>query len=133
MSLINDIAHNYDGVCDTDFSEASESTLSVMLEDSLTNICNELAKAHQLLHNKSIDIEYLLTIVGSYLMGIQQGTLDKDTEPPSKIFELSLYPTLANMSDEIITEVIEEDEDDDGNDNEDSEGYAPEDTPDLRA
>jgi hypothetical protein len=74
-------------------------------------VCNNLAEAHKLMDGKTVNIEYLLSIVASYLIGIQEGQIDPTSaETPSLLFTESLYPSLEAHED-IITEVIEEDED----------------------
>ena len=134
-NTINDIAHFYKGKnTDISYEDFSVEEKSIVLEDHLLNICESLAEANKLTEDKNVNIEYLLTIVGSYLMGVQEGTLDvTSTEPPSKLFEESLYPSI-EAAGIIDTEVIEEDEQLDYNsDSADIEGYAAEETPDLRA
>lgn len=111
---INNIAHFYKGVyTDEDYTSYSVKERSVELQEHLMSVCNHLASAERLTDNKKIDIEYLLNVVGSYLMGIQEGQLDADkTEKPSVLFETSLYPAIAKI-DENITKEIDYDESDD--------------------
>lgn len=113
MSTINNIAHHYKGIYEEDvYDEFSVDEKSLVLEDHLTAVCNHLAETQKLLCGKTIDVEYLLNVVGSYLLGIQEGQLEEGvTEPPSKLFETSLYPTLENMGE--VTKEVDNDESDD--------------------
>lgn len=134
-NTVNDIAHNYEGIYkDIDYKTFSVEEKSFQLEDHLLGICNHLAEVNKLTGDMSVNVDYLLGIVGSYVLGVQSGELDENTtEPPSTLFKVSLYPTLENAT-PIEAEVIgEEDELDYTNNIEDIEGHAPEDTPDLRA
>jgi len=134
--IINSIAHSYDGEevlgAIGDYENMSIPDKSVLLEDYLVGICNSLAEVERLTGNRKIDSSYLLTIVGSYLIGLQTKELDEGTTPPSKLFEDSLYPTLANQ-DTLTVEAIEEDDDDITDSTTDIEGDVAEDTPDIRA
>lgn len=124
MSNVNAIAHSYNGKEDyTYLSEGVDETKSAILEDELFSICESLAKIEGITGKKSIDIDYLLGIVGSYLLGIQDGSLDKDTtEPPSSLFEASLFPALKNIDNNIEKEK----EVDSGEDTRDPEGLGTE-------
>jgi len=127
-NLVNNISHFL--AVDTDYEELSVGIKASYLESTLTEVCFRLAEAEALTGNNKIDIGYLLSIVSSYLMGIQDGSLDQDlTEPPSILFKESLYPSLANRA-TIETEVIE---DDDNIDSGDIEEDASDSVPDLRA
>ena len=126
--LVNNIAHFLS--VDTGYEDADTNTKAEFLESTLTEICFRLAEAEALTGGNKLDIGYLLSIVSSYLMGIQEGTLDpKTVEPPSLLFIESLFPSLENPQ-TIDTEVIEYDDNDDSGA---VEGHVTEDTPDLRA
>lgn len=113
MSTINNIAHYYKGVeTEVDYTKGSEHIRAIMLEDTLRDVCNSLVKAEKLTGDKKIDIEYLLNVVGSYLMGMQEGQLGDLTEPPSKLFEESLFPALQNINNEVIKEIDDDDTED---------------------
>lgn len=106
MSTINNIAHYYKGIyTDENYESFTDSERAIELEDHLIGVCNHLAEAQKLTYSKNIDVEYLLNVVGSYLMGVQEGQLDDSTEPPSKLFEESLYPALHNIDNEVIKEI----------------------------
>lgn len=114
MSTINNIAHYYKGKDNTDeYSRYTDKDKAIILELALTVVCENLYKAHLLTYSKSIDIEYLLNVVGSYLMGMQEGHLNEQTERPSKLFEESLYPSLQNIS-EVTKELIDDSTEDSG-------------------
>lgn len=109
-NIINDIAHNY-VTTDLDYTDSNIHAKALLLEEALINVCDNLSKINALTHYKKIDISYLLTIVGSYVLGIQEGTLDKETtEPPSRIFADSLYPILDNINTEVVVEEITDDD-----------------------
>jgi hypothetical protein len=63
-----------------------------------------IAYANYLTEDKNVDIELLVQIVASYLIGRQDGELDDDTPSPAVLFEESLFPTLRNgaMEAEVI-------------------------------
>jgi len=65
----------------------------VLVEELLTEVCTNLSEVGGLLDNKA-DLEFLLQIVGSYLISKEAGTLDKDVLTPSKLFEVNLIPML---------------------------------------
>lgn len=119
MSNINAIAHSYKGKEDYLYlAEGSDTAKSFILEEELLGICESLSKIEGITGNKNIDIDYLLGIVGSYLLGLQEGSITKDeTEPPSKLFEVSLFPALKNIDNNITKET----EYDGGEDTRDSE------------
>lgn len=116
-NTINMLAHYYKGKDDeTDYSQGCVTVKSDLLEEALVGICDNLAKVENITGRKNIDVEYLLNIVGSYLLGIQDGSLDEDTtEPPSKLFEVSLFPALEN-TDNTVTKEIDNDSTDDSGD-----------------
>ncbi len=128
MSVINNIAHSLrseegQGYA-TDYTNMSVEDKSGLLEDYLTSVCNSLAEVHKLVDEKPVDVEYLLSVVGSYLIGIEEGGLDPlTTEPPSYLFETSLYPSLDGVGTTIEAEEIKEEDEDGTQDTSDDEGY----------
>jgi len=124
MNNINAIAHSYKGKEDyTYLAKDKTETKSVVLEDELFSICESLSKIEGITGNRTIDVDYLLGIVGSYLLGLQEGSLDKDTtEPPSKLFEVSLFPALENINTNVTKEIDNDSTDNSG----DPEGVATE-------
>ena len=113
MSLINSISNTYKG--NQEFYEEVTKEMSVEeksreLEEVLTGIVDTIAYVNYLTENKNVDVELLLQIVASYVIGIEQGELDpEDTPPPSKLFEESLFPSLENVTTDV--EVVKEDTD----------------------
>ena len=79
------------------------------LENILTNICTELGYVGRLTENKA-DVEFILGVVGSYLIAKAGGKLTDDVQPPSYIFNENLFKAIDNMEDLIVEEI----EDDDG-------------------
>lgn len=110
-NLINTIAHNFKGyVYYPEYEDIDDKERAKRLQDVLEDVCGNLSEATQLLHNKPVNIEYLLSIVSSYLIGIQDGSIStKDTLPPYVLFEENLLPNLEN-TETVLKETIEEPE-----------------------
>ena len=79
-----------------------------LLEHYLTMVVEYLALAGKLTEKKA-DIEFLLSIVGSYEIAKEEGKLDEDVKPPSDIFDERLFPVL-DGTEEVEVEVIDETE-----------------------
>jgi hypothetical protein len=121
--LINSISNTYKGNQEVfklwvedlkdDKAKAEE------LEDVLSGIVESIAYATYLTENKGVDIDLLVQIVASYLIGMEQGELDEDTPPPAVMFEESLYPALRNgaIEGEVVKEELPDGEDTDSGDN----------------
>lgn len=80
------------------------------LELLLTNISRDLSRLAYLTEEKA-DIEFLLMVVGSYLISKEEGNLDADAVPPAELFDINLIPTIKAME-ELVVEAVEEEEDD---------------------
>jgi len=108
MSLINSIAQSYKGNPEVYFEgkELSVAEKSQELEDALATIVRAISVVDYLTDYKNVDVELLLQIVSSYMVGREQGELDEHTPPPSELFENSLYPSLENVSVEVTKEEI---------------------------
>ena len=78
------------------------------LENILTNVCNELGYVGRLTDNKA-DVEFILGVVGSYLIAKANGKLTDDVQPPSYIFNESLFPAIESMEDVIVEEIEDDD------------------------
>ncbi len=87
--------------------ETSYVDKGVKLENLLTNICRDLGQVGILTDNNA-DVDFLLSVVGSYLMAKHKDAVDSTTKPPSYIFNTSLFPMLENM--ELEIEEIEDGE-----------------------
>ena len=74
------------------------------LEVLLTTVCNTLGEVGSLTDNKA-DIEFILSVVGSYLIAKKNGNLPEDAQPPSYIFNTSLFPILDGSTE---VEVLED-------------------------
>lgn len=112
-SLVNDIAHNYKGdeFSDTveDYDGLNFKQKSELLQDCLYTVCEKLSTADKITGGLNTNTEYLLSIVASYLIAIEDGTLPSDSLPPSTLFEESLFPQLEAQTG-IVVEAIEEGE-----------------------
>jgi len=134
MSNINQIGHRLAlGSTDETYVDSTDREKSLVLSELLTTICEAAEKVEVICGNLTVDIDYLLGIEGSYLIGIKDGELTKDTPPPAELYETSLFPSLEAASG-IEVQVIEEEEDiGEHTTNTVDEGHATEDTPDIRA
>lgn len=83
-------------------------TEGMEIERILTNICKDLGKVSYLVDNKA-DLEFLLMIVGSYLIAQKDGGvgLEEGALAPSELFDINLIPQIRNMSD-VVVEAIED-------------------------
>ena len=126
MSNINQIGHYLGNNAEPIDEQLSYRDKGEMLEQYLKLMCEIASDIEQLTGNKNVDIDYLLGIEASYLIGIADGSLiEEDTKPPAVLFETSLFPSLDNMF--VDTEVIEEEEDiGECDTNTDDEGYGSE-------
>ena len=80
----------------------------VRLENILTSICNDLGRVGNLTNNNA-DVDFLVGVVGSYLISKHEGKLGSDYKPPSDIFNDILFPQIESM--ELEVQEIAEDED----------------------
>jgi len=78
------------------------------LERLLTTACYALGDIGSLTENKA-DVEFLLSVVGTYLISKNNGTLPEDVVHPDELFNTNLFPMLDNVTLEV--EEIGEDED----------------------
>lgn len=74
------------------------------LEVLLTNVCNTLGEVGSLTNNKA-DLEFILSVVGSYLITKKQGNLPEDSKPPSFIFNTNLFPAIDNASEVEVEDI----------------------------
>lgn len=95
------------GLSQDSYELAEGETRGTKLEELLTTACNALGDIGTLTENKA-DVEFLLSIMGSYLISKKQETLPTDVVHPNELFDTNLFP----MLDEAVLEVEEiEDED----------------------
>jgi len=74
-------------------------------EELLTQICYLLGDVASLTEGKA-DMEFILSVVGSYLISKERGTLPEDVRPPSFLFDEIMFPQIDTM--EITKEKIED-------------------------
>lgn len=67
------------------------------LEGYITNVFLTLRQAEQLTEGK-IDLEFLLNIVGSYIIAKEQGKLEEGHKVPSELFEERIFPIVDNST-----------------------------------
>lgn len=78
--------------------------------DLLTDVCANLAKVGAITGGIA-NVEFLLSIVGSYLLAGKAGTLEEGATPPGPLFDESLFPALREMSleqEEYTPDVLED-------------------------
>lgn len=75
------------------------------LEFLLTEVCTILGEVGSLTKQKA-DVDFILGIVGSYMISQKEGTLLADTKPPSFLFNDILFPAIEDSV--IDVEVIED-------------------------
>ena len=66
-------------------------TRGEQLEGLMTTVFLTLKEAEELTEGK-INLEFMLSIVGSYITAKEEGKLDDDVLPPSKLFEDRIFP-----------------------------------------
>ena len=132
MSNINNIGH-YLGVDMENimYISSTNETKGKILSEILSNICKEAREIDILTGGRNVDIDMLLGIEGSYIIGLKDGEfVAGETSPPSELYAESLFPSLDNFKG-IDIQVIEEDEEiGEFSTDTDDEGYAAEDTAD---
>ena len=75
------------------------------LEGLLTTVFLSLKDAEQLTEEK-IDIEFMLSIVGSYITAKEEGKLAEEFKEPYEIFDERIFPIVDNS--ELTVEEIED-------------------------
>lgn len=95
------------GLSTGSYELAEDETRGIKLEKLLTTACEALGEIGDLTENKA-DVGFLLSVVGSYLIALKQGTLDDDALPPHKLFDANLFPMLDEY--ELTEEAIPDDE-----------------------
>jgi chaperonin cofactor prefoldin len=82
------------------------------LEKLMTTVFRSLQEAEELTEGK-IDLEFILTIVGSYVVANDKGELDDDVKTPAELFEERIFPLVDNSTtteETIEAEVVEKDD-----------------------
>jgi hypothetical protein len=77
------------------------------LERLLTEAFRNLQEAEEIVEHK-VNIEFLFTIVGSYITANDDGKLSDDVRTPAELFEERIFPIVDGSTLEV--EDIEEDE-----------------------
>lgn len=89
--IANGLSEGYDTVVPEYITEGEYTA------DLLTDVCMNLAKVGTITGGKA-NVEFLLSVVGSYLLAGKAGTLQEDAVPPGQLFDDSLFPALREMS-----------------------------------
>ena len=109
MSVVQDIGV---GLSTLDYDKKPEDlTRGEYTEALLTQVCYLLGEVGNITKS-SADMEFILGVVGSYILSKEQGKLPEDAKPPSYIFDDIMYPQIDTM--ELKQELIEEGEEEDG-------------------
>jgi hypothetical protein len=110
MNVVNAIAFGLkDYVEDSDIEILDDTTIGEFVEDNLMIACQSLAEVAKITEGK-IDVDFLLSIVGSYMVSSANGELEDETPPPSEIFDTTMVDAMENYV-EPTKETIEEEED----------------------
>ncbi len=81
-------------------------TIGEYVEDELYSACNSLAAVAAVTEGK-IDVEFLLQIVGAYMVAKKKGDLAEDTVPPCEIFDTTMVEAMESWEEP----KVEKDED----------------------
>ena len=81
-------------------------TRGTQLEGLLTTVFLTLKDAEQLTEGK-IDLEYMLSIVGSYITAKEQGNLAEKHMVPAEIFDERIFP-IVDASELTVEEIPDE-------------------------
>lgn len=105
-SLLTEVAESMkefttDTLLDTEVPRGE--ALSMLLED----VAYSLGEIGRITEGK-IDVDFLLMIVVSYLVGVNTNKLDQDIKTPGELFEERIIPLIDNV--DITTEEVKEDE-----------------------
>ena len=82
-------------------------TRGEILEATMTTVFRKLQEAEEITEGK-IDLEFMLSIVGSYLTAKDKGMLEEDVTVPADLFNDRIFPIVDNS--EVTVEEIPEDE-----------------------
>ena len=74
------------------------------LEYYLTETAEFLGMAANLTEEKA-DMEFLLSIVGSYLIAKKEGNLEEEVKRPAELFNTNLFPILDNTEEVEVEEI----------------------------
>ena len=81
-------------------------TRGEILEAKMTTVFLKLQEAGKLTEDK-IDLEFLLSIVGSYITAKQQGKLAEEYKTPAEIFDERIFPIVDDSTLE-VEEILED-------------------------
>ena len=99
IPVINQIAHAYSEYVDWDVTpDNPDLTEGDMLETLLTDIIYNLGEAAKLTKN-AVDIEFCLSLVATYVLAKEQGTLDGTEPDPAELFDKNIFERLNDVSD----------------------------------
>ena len=96
IPVVNQIAHVFSEYMD----ECNEPNVSKgeILQGFLEDIVYTLGDAAKLTQN-AVDIEFCLSLVATYLIAKEQGTLDGTELTPAQLFESNIFERLNDVSD----------------------------------
>jgi len=79
-------------------------TRGEQLEGLMTTVFLSLKDAEQLTKEK-IDLEFILSIVGSYITAKEQGKLAPEHKVPSELFDERIFPIVDNSGEVTVEEI----------------------------
>ena len=111
MSTINEIGHYLGKDQESEvFITSTHKEKGEVLEQYLSEICELAEEIDILTGGVNVDIDYLLGIQGSYIIGIREGEFTEgETKPPSLLYAESLFPSLEEAKG-IEVQTLEEEE-----------------------
>jgi len=107
MGTVNAIGYGLKDYIEEEVGLLEGETIGMYVEDALANVSYSLASVYKITEGK-IDVDFLLGIVGSYLIALNSDTLEEDTKAPYEIFDTTMVSAMESY---VEVEAIEEDED----------------------
>lgn len=98
ISAVTDIANGLSQ--DYNYELPEGHTRGEHTADLLIDVCNNLMKVGAIT-GRTANVEFLLSIVGSYLFALKAGSLEEGAVPPGQLFDESLFPALDTMQLEV--------------------------------
>ena len=112
MQTVNAVAFGLkDYITDENIELLEGETIGEFIEDALTNVCYSLASVAKITEGK-IDTDFLLSIVGSYILAGEQGELEEGTDSPAGMFDTTMVDAMENF--EVDVQKMEEAKEEDG-------------------
>jgi hypothetical protein len=113
MNVVNAVSFGLKDVIKDEAIELLEGeTIGEFVESNLMGVCYALGEVAAITEGK-IDVDFLLSIVGSYLVSLEKGELEEDTPTPKELFNTTMVEAIENY----VEPTVEEDGDGEPTDN----------------